>query len=94
MSIDGLKNMISIFKEPGELGVISVTRGRCPVNSKRMQKIDVAIASTSSSSGASMLQQVSVRSVFGHYLFPCQLCINCCSTCFGFIRIKLICLKN
>ena len=61
MSVKGLKNNISKFEETGELSVISSARGRRPVNLKRVEQIDEAIANTSSSSGASMLQQMSAR---------------------------------
>lgn len=63
MSVNGLKNMISKFEETGELGVIPGTRGRRPVNPETVQQIDNAIATTSSSSGGTMQQQVSGRSV-------------------------------
>ncbi|GFS78231.1 uncharacterized protein TNCV_3171951 [Trichonephila clavipes] len=39
------------------------TRGRHPINPDRVQQFDDAIAATSTSSGASMLQQVRARSV-------------------------------
>ena len=54
LNVNGLKNMISKFKEKGKLGVIPGTRRQRLVNPKRVLRIDVAIATTSSR--ASMLQ--------------------------------------
>ena len=62
MSVNGLKNVVSKFEDRGELGIIPGTRGRRPVNLKRVQQTDDAIATTSNNSGASMLQQMSARS--------------------------------
>ncbi|GFS68755.1 hypothetical protein TNCV_408611 [Trichonephila clavipes] len=70
-SVNGLKNMISKFEETGELGVISGT-GRRPVKPERVQQIDHAIATISSSSGASIQQRVQ-EVWLGHYLFR----VNC-----------------
>ena len=75
MSVNGLKNMISKFEETGELGVIPGTSGRRPVNPERVQQIEDTIATTSSSSGASMLQQMSARSV--SRTLPISSLINC-----------------
>ena len=63
MSVNGLKNIISKFEETEELIVILGTSGRHSVNPERVQQTDDDIATMSSSSGISMLQQVSARSV-------------------------------
>ena len=81
-----MKNIIFKFEE---LGNIPGKRGGRPVNPEKVLQIDDAIATTSS--GASMLQQVSARSVFRCYLFPVQLCIMCCTTFFDVNRLKLKC---
>ena len=76
MSVNGLKNMISKLKETWDLGVIIGTWGRHPANPEIVEQIDDAIVTTSSSSGVSMLQQVSARSVVRTLSHPGQLCIK------------------
>ena len=77
MSVDGLKNMIYKFEETGKLGVIPGTRGQHHVNPERVQQIDDAIATTSSSSGTRVLQQLSARSMAQNLSLPCAYVFLC-----------------
>ncbi|GFU81378.1 hypothetical protein TNCV_1380461 [Trichonephila clavipes] len=70
MSVNGLKNMISKLEETGGSGDIPGTRGRRLLNPERVQQIDDAIATTSSSSGARIMLQESARSVAQILSFP------------------------
>ena len=77
MRVNGLNNMLFKFQETGQLGVIPGTRGPRLVNPEKVKKIDEAIVTTSSSSGAPMLTRKRVQEVWlGIYLFSAQLCIR------------------